>query len=120
MVVFEPADGAPLLVGESVLPDRAVGDEVEFGAGVSSDVRCQLVTRHASERRKSYTVRVTNARNTPEIFELAIPYKVASASDHLIERKGRKTWRVTVPANGEAKLDFTLKLETRGGAGSAD
>jgi hypothetical protein len=106
-------DGAPLLLGESPLRDRAVGDDVEFGVGESSDVRCQIVARRPSDERKPYSVRVTNARNTPETFELAIPYKVASASERLIERKGRKTWRVTVPANGEAKLNFALKLEVK-------
>lgn len=114
VAVFEQGGGAPLLVSESTLRDRAVGDEVEFGAGESSDVRCQIVARRPSERRKPYSVRVTNARATPETFELAIPFKVASASQPLIERKGRKTWRVTIPANGEAKLDFALKLEVKG------
>jgi hypothetical protein len=120
VAVFEQADGPPLLVGESDLKDRAVGDEVEFGAGQSSDVRYRIVARRPSETRKPYTASVTNARSTPEIFELTIPYQVASASERLIERKGRKTWRVTVPANGEAKLEFALKLEVRGGGGSED
>jgi hypothetical protein len=120
VAVFEQVDGAPLLLGESPLRDRAVGDEVEFGVGESSDVRCRIVARRPSDERKPYEVRVTNARNTPEIFELAIPYKIASASERLVERKGRKTWRVTVPANGEAKLDFALKLEVRGGGRSED
>jgi len=114
VAVFEQMEGSPLLIGESPLRDRAVGDEVEFDVGGSSDVRCQIVARHTSELRKAYVVRVTNARNTPETFELAIPYKIASASERLIERKGRKTWRVTVPANGEVKLNFALKLEVKG------
>jgi hypothetical protein len=112
VAVFEQAGGTPLLVGESNLADRAVGEEVEFGAGASPDVRYQIVARPFSERRKPFRVRVTNARATPEQFELAIPYKIASASDKLIDRKGRKVWRVSVPANGEATLDFALKLET--------
>ncbi|MEO7692281.1 MAG: hypothetical protein ABIS51_23560 [Sphingomonas sp.] len=114
VAVFESGYRGPSYVGESPFGDRAVGDEVEFGVGESSDVRCQIVARRPSDERKPYSVRVTNARNTPETFELAIPYKVASASERLIERKGRKTWRVTVPANGEAKLNFALKLEVKG------
>jgi hypothetical protein len=111
VALFEPVDGAPILVAESRLADRAVGDEVEIGAGQSPDLRYTVVARPGSERRKPYRVRVTNARATPELFELEIPYKVSSSSEKLIERKGVKTWRVTVPANGEAKLDFALKLE---------
>ncbi|CUS43427.1 MAG: hypothetical protein V4610_17680 [Pseudomonadota bacterium] len=112
VALFESVQGASLLVAESTLRDRAVGDEVEVGAGESSDVRYTIVARPGSERRKPYSVRVTNARATPAVFELPIPYKIGSASVPLFERKGVKTWRVTVPANGEAKLDFALKLET--------
>lgn len=110
--MFERAGGDSLLVGESDLADRAIGDEVEFGTGESSDVRYRIVAKRPSERRKPYRLSVTNARSTPETFELIIPYKLANASAKLVERKGQKAWRVTVPANGEATLDFALKLET--------
>ncbi|HVJ01920.1 MAG TPA: hypothetical protein VM662_07025, partial [Sphingomonas sp.] len=111
VAVFEEAGDASLLVGESRLADRAIGDEVEIETGESTDVRYTLVARPRSAKRQPFTASVTNARATPETFELAIPYKLASSSAELIERKGRKTWRVTVPANGEAKLDFALRLE---------
>jgi hypothetical protein len=111
VAVFEQAGGESLLVGESDLADRAIGEEVEFATGESSDVRYELIAKRPSGRRKPYTVRVTNARSTSETFELVIPYKLARASAKLIERKGQKAWRVTVPANGEAVLDFALKLE---------
>jgi hypothetical protein len=111
VAVFEQAGDASLLVGESRLADRAIGDEVEIETGESPDIRYTLVARPRSAKRQPFTARVTNARATPEIFELAIPYKLAFSSAELIERKGQKTWRVTVPANGEAKLDFALRLE---------
>ncbi|WP_404336871.1 DUF4139 domain-containing protein [Sphingomonas sp. MMS12-HWE2-04] len=111
VAVFEEAHGQSLLVGETSLEDRAIGDEVEFETGAASDVRYTLVARPVSGKRQPFTARVTNARATPETFELTIPYAMASSSAKLVERKGRKTWRVTVPANGEASLDFALKLE---------
>lgn len=113
VAVFERARGESLLVGESDLTDRAIGEEVEFDTGESSDLRYTVVARPPSERRQPFTVEVTNARSTPETFELPIPYKLSSASAALIERKGVKTWRATVPANGTARLEFALKLETR-------
>jgi hypothetical protein len=58
-------------------------------------------------------VHVTNARSTAETFEFLIPYNLASSSAKLVDRKGRKAWRVVVPANGEARFDFALKLESR-------
>jgi hypothetical protein len=112
VAVFEQARGESLLVGESNLADRAIGEEVEFATGESSDVRYKVIARSPSSRRQPFTVEVTNARSTPETFEMAIPYKLASTSDVLIERKGVRTWRVTVPANGEARLELALKLET--------
>jgi hypothetical protein len=111
VAVFESARGESLLVGESKVTDRAIGDEVEFDTGTSTDLRYEITARPSTRRRQPFSVHVTNARSTPETFELAIPYKLAASSEKLIERKGRKTWRVTVPANGEASLDFTLKLE---------
>jgi hypothetical protein len=113
VAVFEQVRGESLLVGESDLADRAIGEEVEFATGQSSDVRYKVIARPPTSRRQPFTVEVTNARSTPETFEMPFPYKLASTSAPLIERKGIKTWRVTVPANGTAKLDFALKLETR-------
>jgi len=109
VAVFEARGAAPMLVGESDLKDRAVGDEVEFGVGMSSDVRYVIASQPPSRRRAPVTVQVTNARSTPETFELAMPAKIASASATFIERKGRKVWRVTVPANGDASLTLVLK-----------
>lgn len=111
VAVFETARGASMLVGESNLADRAVGDEVEFGAGTSPDMRFVIIAGPQKSKRAPFTVRVTNARSTPEIFEMAFPFKAESASDKLIDRKGRKVWRVTVPANGEASMTFVLKFD---------
>lgn len=111
VAVFERAHDESLLVGESDLTDRAIGEEVEFATGESSDLRYKVVARPPSARRQPFTVEVTNARSTPETFEMAIPYKLSSANATLIERKGVKTWRATVPAHGTARLEFALKLE---------
>jgi hypothetical protein len=111
VAVFEQARGESLLVGESNLTDRAIGEEVEFATGQSSDVRYRIVARPPASRRQPFTVEVSNARSTPETFELPIPYMLASTSAKLVERKGVKTWQVIVPANGMAKLDFALKLD---------
>jgi hypothetical protein len=113
VAVFEQARGTALLVGESNLSDRAIGEEVEFGTGTSSDLRYRVIAGPPSGQRQPYTVEVSNARATSETFEMPIPYKLASVGAKLVERKGVKTWRVTVPANGTAKLDLALALERR-------
>ncbi|AJP73771.1 DUF4139 domain-containing protein [Sphingomonas hengshuiensis] len=113
VAVFEDGGGESLLVGESDLADRAIGEEVEFATGTSNDVRYTIISKPRSSSRQPFTVEVTNARATPETFELPIPYMLASTSAKLVERKGVKTWRITVPANGTARLDFALKVERR-------
>jgi len=109
VALFEQSGGTPLLIFESQFRDHAIGDKVEFEAGVSSDLRYRIVAQPPSARRKPFSIRVTNARNTPETFEFLIPFELASASETLVDRMGRKAWRVTVPANGEAMLDFVIK-----------
>ncbi|MDP5277295.1 hypothetical protein Q9Q95_00020 [Sphingomonas sp. DG1-23] len=113
VAVFERAREQSLLVGESDLADRAIGDDVEFATGMSSDLRYTIVGRPPSKKRQPFAVEVTNARSTPETFELPIPFPLASADAELVEHKGVKTWRVTVPANGVARLEFALKRGER-------
>jgi len=98
-----------LLIGEGDVADRAVGEELELSAGQSSDVRYTITRQSPTDDRQPYDIRVTNAHDTPETFEIALPGRIASASADLIERRGQKTWRVVVPANGEASLSITFK-----------
>lgn len=109
--IFEDDGTQSLLVGEDRLDDRAIGDEVELAIGRSPEVQYRLIAQPRRGKRQSYEARVTNAKAVPVTFELAIPYQLASASETLGRRKGQASWRATVPANGEAKLRFTLKLE---------
>lgn len=112
VAVFEKGGGASLLVGESNLKDRAVGEEVELGGGASPDVRYVTTSLPRTKDTAPFTVRVTNARSTPETFELSLPLKIRSASDTMIERKGGKVWRVVVPANGAVELNVTFDLKS--------
>jgi hypothetical protein len=111
VAIFEASGETPMLVGESDLKDRAIGDEVEFGAGMSSDVRYLTTSGPRSRRRAAFTVQVTNARSTPETFELVMPAGITSTSAALVEHKGRKVWRVIIPANGDASLSLVLKTQ---------
>jgi hypothetical protein len=108
VAVFAPRGDTSLLIGESGLADRAVGEEIEFGAGTSSDVRYTVTALPVEKKKVPYRITVTNARGTAAAFEIAIPGRQITASLPLVERKGRKTWQVSVPANGEATLDVTI------------
>ena len=111
VAAFEPGGSMSLLVGEGALSDRAIGQEVEIAAGNSSDVRYQIRPGQRGKTRRNFTVRVTNARPVAVTFEMPIAYQLASANAKLVEHKSVKTWRVTVPANGNAKLDFAIKQQ---------
>lgn len=108
VAVFEPRADTPLLVGESALGDRAIGEEVEFGAGSSAGVRYQITALPSVKRKRPYRITVTSARAASANFEIAFPARKVSTVTPLIERKGRKTWRVAVPANGQATIDVTI------------
>jgi hypothetical protein len=108
VAVFAPRGDTSLLIGESGVADRAVGEEIEFGAGTSSDVRYKVTALPVEKKKAPYRITVTNARDSAAAFEIAIPGRQVSASAPLVERKGRKTWQVSVPANGEATLDVTI------------
>lgn len=109
--IFEDDGTQSLLVGEARLDDRAIGDEVELAIGDSPEVQYRITAHPRRGKRQNYEARVTNAKPVPVTFELAIPYRLASASETLGQRKGQPLWRTTVPANGAATLRFTLKLE---------
>lgn len=109
VALFAARGDQPVLLGESVLQDRAIGDEIELRPGDSSDVRYTVVGKPGSKRRANYRVEVINALATPVTFELPVAFRDAKASAPLVLRKGVPTWRVTVPANGTASLDLTLK-----------
>jgi hypothetical protein len=109
VALFAARGDQPVLLGESALQDRAIGDEIELRPGNSSEVRYTVAGQPGSGRRATYRVAVTNALATPVTFELPIPYRDAKAGAPLVSHKGVPTWRVIVPANGTASLDITLK-----------
>jgi hypothetical protein len=108
VAIFQDRGGAQLLIGEAKLADRAVGDEVELAVGWSPDVKYAVSVGRRVGHRVFFHVDVTNARAAPVSFELMLPMRATLRDAELIERKGQKAWRVAVPANGAAQLDFTL------------
>ncbi|MHA6718742.1 DUF4139 domain-containing protein [Sphingomonas sp. RS6] len=111
VALFAPRGGQSLLLGESNLADRAIGEEVEFFPSTASDVHYTVTALPGSRRRTAFRIEVRNAHDRPVRFELPIRYRVAKASAKLPERKGLPTWTVTVPANGTATLDLTLSTD---------
>ena len=110
VAVFENSFFGPLLAGEAALQDRAVNDEVEMEVGSSADVRLSVIQTRQSKRKTGWQAVVTNARDHPVDFEMEIPYELSGRVRGVTAIDGVPTWRVTVPANDEAKLSYTIKL----------
>ena len=111
MALFDARGGQSLLIAEGRFADRAVGEEIEIGGGVSSDVRYHVTQLPLSKTRAPYNVKVTNAGASDAVFELALPANPVDASDTLGKHAGVDVWRVTVPPNGEAELRYARKLD---------
>ena len=110
VAVFENSFVGPLLAGEGALPDRAINNEVEVEVGSSSDVRLSVIETRRSKRKLSWQAVVTNARDHPVSFEMEIPYDISGRVKAIDVIDGVPIWRVTVPANDEAKISYTIKL----------
>jgi len=110
VAVFENSFVGPLLAGETALQDRAVNDEIEMEVGSSADVRLSVIQTRQSKRKTGWRAVVTNARDHPVDFEMEIPYELSGRVRGVTAIDGVPTWRVTVPANDEAKLSYTIKL----------
>lgn len=99
------------LVGQDILADKAVGEDVELSAGSGS--RIWLATEK-QEARKTTTFRLTvsNDRDQAVPVEIAIAQAgevVPRASAALIRKDGKRLWATTVPAHGRASLQLRYR-----------
>jgi hypothetical protein len=106
--LFGTMDGRRMLLGEGMLDDRAVGEDVEIGIGEAPGVTARLVspTKH-----DDYLLTVTNDQPAPVRFEaeLYVPDgRTLRPQGRLARRNGRPLWAVEVPANGTATLHYRL------------
>ncbi|WP_106640856.1 DUF4139 domain-containing protein [Allosphingosinicella vermicomposti] len=110
---FVERDGQTMLVGQSLLTDRAIGDDVELSVPHPTGVQTEI-TRHESGQAGYEEVEIVVANNQ----DRAVPFEavfVAIESDfvpitaRLSNRKGERIWADTIPANGKA----TFRYRTR-------
>jgi hypothetical protein len=107
LVLFAQGSDRPILLGESVLDDRAVGEEVEIPFGPSPGIRSafRMLSRRGSTGR--FELVVTNDQPQPVTFEGEFHFSRLRSDARLGRRNGRPLWTVTVPANGRAVLCFS-------------
>jgi len=116
VALFAQGPDRPILLGESRLEDRAVGDDVEiaFEAAAGVTTRVDLVRRRG--RWKDYLLTVSSDRPAPVAFEAEFPGAGAEFRPELRlpRRDGAPYWAATVPANGTASLRYSLRSPAEG------
>lgn len=112
VIVMQLQSGGEMLLADSQLADKAVGEKVEIDGGQSDQVRIaeELIVNTAKERRIRLTL--TNATDRAAQTEITINtsgWLVSSSSSKLSAKGTNKLWSVTIPANGTAQLDYALR-----------
>jgi hypothetical protein len=120
--VFEAAGGRTMLAGEASVEDTAIGQELDLRIGESTQVMIEQraipnareESQDGEERRERYEIEISNANSTPVVVETLLrlfvdDWRLVSPSKKLKLRNGRQAWRAKVPANGRAKLTYTME-----------
>ncbi len=105
LLLFGRGGARPVLLGEGVLTDRAVGEEAAVELGDAPGVRVELV-QLSKTGDGEFLLRATNDGRTPAPLEVLLPFAEAQADAALGRRNGMAQWQVSVPANGQAALRF--------------
>jgi hypothetical protein len=110
LMLFSEGGPRPILLGQGIVADHAVGEDVEIGLGPAAGVQTRLTATARTKARSDYELVVTNDRAEPVRFEAEIApggWTIA-ARPGLASRNGMRLWTVSVPANGSATLRYTM------------
>jgi len=112
VAVFQPLGDRRLLIGEGIIRDKAVGEEVEIEAGEATQVTAQVRQLEGGKHYEAYELTVTNANSFPVRFEGEFrPYydsRVGHVSARTIRKNGYDVWVTEVPANDSVRLRYRL------------
>lgn len=107
--LFTKRGDRPILLGEGVFPQKAVGEEVEidFGAAPMLSSRFRFICKAGG--RADYELMLFNSSPAPVDFEAELLFNEISAKVKL--PKGyMPVWKTTVPANGTRTLRFNAVI----------
>ncbi len=110
LVLFDDSDGRQVLVGQAVIRDFALNEDVEIDFGAVPGIVSVQTPVARGKDQVDYEVVVTNDRPHPIAYELEIgvqPSQVQSAT-RLGRRNGMALWSATIPANGSATLRYRV------------
>lgn len=111
--IFSAPGDRTMLVGESMIADKSVGEVVEFELGSPDSVDTDVHAVRERGRLTRYEATVTNANPWPIDFEASIHLgggeTLMSSGARLGKKDGMSLWTVTVPPNGRAKLAYSVR-----------
>ena len=110
-VLYQEGAIGRMVIGESSLPDKAEGEEVELVFGEASNVTLETATDRGSQKgTASHTVTIRNANPFAIRFEIDFPTggerRFAGLPAKLVAKPGKRVWSVTIPANGTQLLSY--------------
>ncbi len=110
VAMFAEHDGRPFLIGEAILADRAIGEDVEVDFGAAPGVTSALRLVRTEARAAHYELTVSSDRPHPVAYEAELDFEQSAirTCERLGRRDGRPLWRVGGPANGTRTLRFRI------------
>lgn len=107
VAVYEPSEYGPLLVGQTYLGDKAVGQEVELPLGPRAEVQW-AISAPDEKRPRRFELLLSNASARPVDVEIEVPFELRRGRG-FDKIDGVPTWRGTIPAQGERRLSFEIR-----------
>ncbi len=107
---FQSSAGRRMLVGESNVADKAVGEEVEFSFAQASNVSVDIEDTGSDKKSDSYALTVSNANPFPITFEAEFGSDDYTRHNKFtgktIRKKGKTIWSVIVDPNSDKTLGY--------------
>ena len=126
VTLFQRRAGEPMLVGETRVKDKAVGELVDLQLEDAEDIWVDADQEEvdSGEGWTRYRLTVTNDSETAEPVEISFASDADYAVDRISKpvklRDGKRIWSVTVPAEGERTIEYRVREVVRLGADNQD
>jgi hypothetical protein len=110
VVLFQQANGRPMLLGESKIDDKAEDEEVEIVFEEAANVSVESDWLRDGEGWEEERLTVANANPFAIVYEAEFEdgdyVRFERFSKRMIRRKGKNVWRVKVPPQSSASLTY--------------
>ena len=113
VAVFQPGAGRPLLLGESSLEDKAIGEKVEIEVRDAENVDFDADSKVIGKDTDQVTLTVTNSLPEAIWFEAKIGpsgnQRVYGFGRGVVRDEGEWIWRIRVPANAKRTTSYRMQ-----------